>query len=271
MYPRPERTPTVQRSHLSSSVELLHANETDVVAGTRLSIIVTIAAYNIEKTLPDLLGKMPYDRVDEVVVVDDGSQDGTAKVARSFPVTLIEHGSNKGVGAVIKTGLQQALDRKHDVFVIMAGNSKDNPQEIPRLLSAIDEGYDYVQGSRFVAGGKSENLPLFRKLMVPASALLYRLLTGFPGTDALNGFRAYRLSLVKDPRINVWQDWLDRYELEMYIHFKALSLGYKVKEVPVTKSYKHFSKGSSYSHIRPFVDWWSIIRPIVYLALGLRK
>ncbi len=237
----------------------------------KLSTIVTIAAYNIEKTLPDLLQKIPSDQVDEVVVVDDGSQDATAEIARKFSVSVIEHGVNRGVGAVIKSGIRRALDRQHDVFVIMAGNGKDNPQEIPRLLAAINEGYDYVQGSRFALGGKSENLPFFRRLMVPASGLLYRLLTGFHGTDALNGFRAYRLKLLNDPRINIWQDWLDRYELEMYIHYKALSLGYKVKEVPVTKSYKHFSKGSSYSHIRPFVDWWSILRPIVYLALGLRK
>jgi dolichol-phosphate mannosyltransferase len=100
---------------------------------------------------------------------------------------------------------------------------------------------------------------------------LYRLLTGFRGTDALNGFRAYRLRLLKDPSIHIWQDWLDRYELEMYLHYKALTLGYKVKEVPVTKSYNHFKNGAPYSHIRPFVDWWSIIRPIVYLSLGLRK
>src|SRR5213593_4100584 len=113
----------------------------------RLSTVVTIAAYNIEKTLADLLRKIPYDQVDEVVVVDDGSQDNTAKIARDFPVTVIEHGFNRGVGAVIKTGLQRALDRKYDVFVIMAGNGKDDPQEIPRLLSAVHEGYDYVQGS----------------------------------------------------------------------------------------------------------------------------
>ena len=235
------------------------------------STLVTLAAYNVEKTLPNLLDRLPFDQVDEVLVVDDGSQDDTANISRNFPVTVLKHESNKGVGAVIKTGLRQALDHKHDVFVILAANGKDDPKEIPRLLAAIEEGYDYVQGSRFVAGGKSEKLPFFRQLMVPASALLYRVLTGFRGTDALNGFRAYRLSLLNDPRINVWQEWLDRYELEMYIHYKVLSLGYKVKEVPVTKSYKHFSKGASYSHIRPLIDWWSIIRPIVYLALGIRK
>jgi len=237
----------------------------------RLSATATIAAYNVEKTLPDLLRRFPYDAVDEVVVVDDGSRDETARAARAFPVTVLQHGSNRGVGGVIKTGLQRALDCDRDVFIIMAGNGKDNPEEIPRLLAAIHDGYDYVQGSRFVTGGKSENLPLFRRLAVPASALVYRLLTGFQGTDALNGFRAYRLSVLNDPRIDVWQKWLDRYELEMYLHYKCLSLGYRVKEVPVTKSYKHFRSGDSYSHIRPIVDWWSIVRPIFFLALGLRK
>ncbi len=265
-YARPDR-------HIPSARVSCHpvSEITKRIPNGTLSVVLTIAAYNVEKTLSDLLEKTPYHLLDEVVVVDDGSHDGTVATARRFPVTIIEHGSNKGVGSVIKSGLRHALNRKYDVFVIMAGNGKDNPQEIPRLLAALDEGYDYVQGSRFVSGGKSENLPLFRRLMVPASALLYRLLTGFPGTDALNGFRAYRLHLLNDSRINVWQDWLDHYELEMYLHYKALKLGYKVKEVPVTKSYKHFAKNAAYSHIRPFVDWWSIIRPIVYLSLGLRK
>jgi dolichol-phosphate mannosyltransferase len=236
-----------------------------------LSRMLTIAAYNVGTSIPNLLKRVPYELLNEVVVVDDGSTDDTAEAAAAFPVTVIRHSSNKGVGAVIKTALRHALDQKYDVFLIMAGNGKDDPQEIPRLLQAIENGCDYVQGSRFASGGTSEDLPLFRRLMVPASAMLFRLLTGFRGTDALNGFRAYRLHLLGDPHIDVWQDWLDRYELEMYVHYKALTLGYKVAEVPVTKSYRHFSKGATYSHIRPFVDWWSIVRPIVYLTLGLRR
>src|SRR5215471_6277039 len=128
-YLRPER-------HISGARVSCHSvpENTQTILKAKLSAILAIAAYNVAKTLPDLLEKIPYHLLDEVVVVDDGSQDGTAEAARNFPVTVIEHGSNKGVGRVIKTGLRYALDRKYDVFVIMAGNGKDNPDEIPRLL-----------------------------------------------------------------------------------------------------------------------------------------
>src|SRR5262245_23589391 len=111
------------------------ANRNSVISNSppaELSILVTIAAYNVERTIFTLLHNLPYDKVTEVLVVDDGSQDHTEAVARQFPVTVIKHSFNKGVGSVIKTGLQLALSHNHDVFIIMAGNGKDNPVEIPR-------------------------------------------------------------------------------------------------------------------------------------------
>jgi dolichol-phosphate mannosyltransferase len=107
--------------------------------------------------------------------------------------------------------------------------------------------------------------------MVKMHALLFTLLTGKKCTDALNGFRAYRLSLFKDPRINIWQDWLDKYEWETYLHYKALKLGYRFKEVPVSKIYPYNRRKIKYSHIRPFIDWWSILNPLLFLSLKLKR
>ena len=152
----------------------------------------------------------------------------------------------------------------------MAANGKDDPAESPRLIDQLQRGYDYVQGSRYLeAGGASLNLPRGRDLMIRGYTLMFRLLTGFPASDVTNGFRAYRLSILDDPRIRLDQSWLDRYELEYYVHWKVIELGYKVVEVGVSKTYP--KGGGNYSKIRRVRDWWSILRPVVYLGLGLKK
>ena len=85
-----------------------------------------------------------------------------------------------------------------------------------------------------------------------------------------NGFRAYNTRIFNDERINIWQSWLDGYGLEYYIHYKVLTLGYKTREVPVSKVYPHRHKGG-YSKISPLRDWWQIVGPLIYLKLGARK
>jgi dolichol-phosphate mannosyltransferase len=98
---------------------------------------------------------------------------------------------------------------------------------------------------------------------------LFSLVTRTRITDSTNGFRAFRLSIFDDPRINLNQPWLDRYELEPYVFFKVLTLGYKVKEVAVTKIYPEHRLG--YTKMKPITGWWSILRPILLLGLRLRK
>jgi dolichol-phosphate mannosyltransferase len=89
-------------------------------------------------------------------------------------------------------------------------------------------------------------------------------------TDLTNGFRAYRLSIIEDPGINVWQEWLDGYELEYYIHWKVYRYGYRVSEVPVTKTYPA-DKNISYTKINPITGWWHMLRPFFLLSLGFKK
>jgi dolichol-phosphate mannosyltransferase len=87
-------------------------------------------------------------------------------------------------------------------------------------------------------------------------------------TDVTNGFRAYRLDLLEDARIRLGQSWLNAYDLEYYLQYKVLSLGYRFREVAVSKNYPG---RSNYTKIRPLLDWWSIVRPLFYLRLGLRS
>jgi dolichol-phosphate mannosyltransferase len=98
---------------------------------------------------------------------------------------------------------------------------------------------------------------------------VFSIAAGKRVTESTNGFRAFRTTLLRDPRINWRQEWLDRYELEPYLLLKAIQLGYRHCEVPVTKVYPSHELG--YTKMRPVVDWWSIMRPVVYLGLGLKK
>jgi dolichol-phosphate mannosyltransferase len=238
------------------------------------SAVAAIVCYNNGASAARTLERVPAsgDRDFGVVVVDDGSTDDTPTQIARFDFPVVRHPCNRGVGAAIKSGMRHALDNGYDIFCILAGNAKDDPREIHRLLAPIRaRRADYVQGSRFASGAGPTNTPLARRVMVRLHARLLRALTGFPGTDALNGFRAYRTAVFGEGGIDVWQRWLDGYELETYLHYKVLTSGRPIAEVGVSKTYPARRAGVRYSHIRPLVDWWRILRPIPLLILGLKE
>ena len=214
--------------------------------------------------------------VDEVcLIVDDPDETILKEIDDSrkrtlVPVTIIENPTRNGIGFAIKEGYRYALSHGFDLIVVMAGNGKDDPREIPRLTQPIlQDGYDYVQGSRFLPGGRGERTPFLRRIFTRLFPFAWTFLTGVRCTEVTNGFRAYKASILQDPGINIWQDWLNGYELEYYLHYKVLTLGYKFTERPVSKIYSH-AKRESYTHISPLKDWQQIVGPIVLLRLGRR-
>jgi dolichol-phosphate mannosyltransferase len=238
--------------------------------------IAIIPVYRDNDNMLKVLSKFKEKVVDEIcVVADEVSKNGTDRIQKTtcnVPVHIIRNSKRKGIGYAIKQGLRYALDnKKYGIVVVLAGNNKDDPAEIPRLLEPLlKEDCDYVQGSRFLQGGKRVNNPQIRGVFSRLYPIFWTLFTNVRCTDVTNGFRAYKLKLLEDPHINIWQSWLDNYELEYYIHYKALTLGYRTKEVPVSKVYSHRHKGG-YSQISPFRDWWKIVGPLIYLKLGVKK
>jgi dolichol-phosphate mannosyltransferase len=88
-------------------------------------------------------------------------------------------------------------------------------------------------------------------------------------TESTNGFRAVHRRVLEDSRLNLDQSWLDQYELEPYLYLRAIELGYATAEVPVTKIYPPRHMGQT--KMRPIVDWWSMLRPLVFKGLGLKR
>jgi dolichol-phosphate mannosyltransferase len=239
--------------------------------------ITIIPVYHDSGNIQEVLTKFPDDAVDEIcLVVDCATKEESDEIAEASgkiatPVHAIFNKERKGIGSAIREGIEYALKKGSDLVVVMAGNNKDDPKEISRLLEPIQkEGYDYVQGSRFLPGGKRVKNPFLRSVFSRIYPFVWTLFTNIRCTDVTNGFRAYRLEIFRDKRINIWEDWLDNYELEYYVHYKVLTLGYKMKEVPVSKIYPYRHKGG-YSKIAPFRDWWKIVGPLIYLKLGVRK
>jgi dolichol-phosphate mannosyltransferase len=238
--------------------------------------VAIIPVYREIGKIGRVLQRFDNGAVDQVyLVVDDPNpailkEISEAKSRINTPITTRENPNRKGVGFAIREGYEYALSHGFDIIVVMAGNGKDDPREIPRLTGPIiEESFDYVQGSRFLPGGKGEKTPFLRGLFTKLFPFAWTFMTGVRCTEVTNGFRAYRASVLRDPRINVWQEWLDGYELEYYLHYKVLTLGYKFTERPVSKTYSHTAK-RGYSHISPLKDWRQIVGPVVLLRIGAR-
>lgn len=235
-------------------------------------VLAVSVAFNEEKKIASVFKRFEGLAVaDEILLLDDASTDGTRSIAEGMGIQVLTQPKRSGVGAAIRRAIRYAQEKRFDILVILAGNDKDRPNEISRLTDPIvNDGFDFIQGSRYLPGGDYDCMPIYRQLSTRwVHPLLFSLITGRRITDSTNGFRAMRVSCFDDKRIDIEQGWLDQYELEPYLFFKFVRLGYKVKEVPVTKIYP--PKALGYTKMKPFSGWWSILRPIFLLGLGIKK
>jgi dolichol-phosphate mannosyltransferase len=224
------------------------------------AIQVVLPAFDEAGKIGRSVQRIPRPLVDHVVVVDDGSTDETAAEACAAGATVLCHSHNRGIQHALATGVP--------LVGILAGDDQDDPQEIIRLAEAIvDDGNDFVQGSRYLCGGRILNQPHSRTLMTKAYSALFSLCVRRRITDATNGFKLMRASLCE--RLTLDQEWLDRYELEPYLLFQAIRHKHRVVEVPVTKFYPP-NRATGYTKMRAWRDWWRISRPILLLTLHLR-
>ena len=248
------------------------------LAGKRPRVGVVIPVYGEGGSICCwVLSRFRKGSVDTICLVVDvplkREMDKIRDGARQCGITvhIIKNQHRTGVGSSLRQGLTYLAETEHDIAVIMAGNGKDDPAEIENILAPVVRNEcDYVQGSRFLPGGRSSRLPLVRVVFSRFYPFIWTLLTGKRCTEVTNGFRCYKLQVLQDARININQHWLDGYAMEYYLHYKVLTLGYRVQERPVSKTYPYGNRGG-YSKIQPLKDWWQITSPLLLLFLRVRR
>jgi glycosyltransferase involved in cell wall biosynthesis len=195
---------------------------------TKSRVIVGMPAYNEAKYIGSvILETRQY--ADEVIIVDDGSRDATARIASLAGATVVSHGQNRGYGHSIRSLIDGARQKNADVLVILDADSQHNPNEIPRLVEAIAEGADIVIGSRELEGNKNAG---YRR----AGQKVLTHMTGIASrqklTDTESGFRAFSRKAL---------DTLELKETGMAISSETISeaaaKGLKIIEVPISVAY----------------------------------
>lgn len=241
--------------------------------------LAVVVSYNNGKNLKATLDSIPHDFQIDLLIVDDGTTDDSFDYITDYDIPVVRHDKNLGIGVSIRDAVAYAQAHGYKILALIPGNNKNTIAEVPSLVDPIIAGQaDYVQGSRYLPGSRRDHTPLFRLVMVKLIALFLSIITFRRITDSMEGFRAFRLSILDDPDIDINQEWLDRYALEIYLFFKITKgRRYKYVEVPISKLYPKVKKsivnkkGAEYSKIKPFVDWWDILKPIFLLWFGIRK
>lgn len=177
----------------------------------------------------------------DIVICDGGSTDGCTeeKRLRDLKVnTLLVKQDVGKQGAQLRMGIWWALERGYRGIVTIDGNDKDSIEDVPHFIEKLEEGYDFVQGSRFVKGGKAINTPFVRNLSVRLiHAPIISLTARQRFTDTTNAYRAYSARYLRDERVKPLRDIFMTYELLAYLSVRATQLGMKACEIPVTRAY----------------------------------
>jgi len=210
-----------------------------------MKIIITIPAYNEERTLPLILAEikqvMEFTKYQyEILIVNDGSRDRTSSVAKENGAIVVTK-KHRGLAQTFRSEMEECLKRKADIIVHTDADGQYHSKHIPELIQKVEEGYDLVLGSRFK--GKIESMPLLKRM---GNILFSRVLTSLTGvkiTDSTTGFRAFT------------------YTQEQII--KAAKQGFKITEIPIiarkTRESRLFKNPFQYA-IRAWINIFRIYR-----------
>jgi dolichol-phosphate mannosyltransferase len=244
----------------------------------RTQYCLLIPVFNEGKRFLSQIEKMKANKIFnkiDVIVCDAGSKDGstdhvTLKDA-GFTALLVRRGFGR-YSTDIRMGYGWALEMGYEGFITVDGNDKDDTSAVSLFIEKLDKGYDYIQGSRYIKGGKAVNTPFIRHwaikmIMVPIMSISARRHL----TDSSNGFRAYSRKFLLDERVLVFRDSFNHHELIYYLPPRACRLGFNVTEVPVIRAYPSGSEVPSHASMHDNIATMVLLFKGLYGGLNPRK
>ncbi|MEK9696794.1 MAG: glycosyltransferase family 2 protein [Candidatus Poseidoniales archaeon] len=235
---------------------------------TSLKIVAGMPMFNEEETIGSVIVST-LRHVDMVVCIDDGSSDSSASIAEACGAQVIQHRSNRGYGATMKTLFRHALELDADILVILDSDGQHNPNDIPSVIDPILSGQaDFTIGSRFVDGGGGVDMPAYRKLGIKVITAASNLSSDLNISDTQSGFRAFSKAALQKLRFDA-----EGMELSLEILEDANEKHLRVKEVPTIIRYD-VPKGSNFtalSHGFTVLTWalLSLSQKKPILVLGI--
>lgn len=209
--------------------------------------------------------KFKVNDIADIIICDGGSSDGSMELKRlgnlGTNTLLIKKGPGKQ-GAQLRMGMYYALKRGYEGVITIDGNNKDSIEDIPRFIEKLEEGYDFVQGSRFIKGGQAINTPFVRLVSVKLiHAPIISLTAHKRFTDTTNAYRAYSKKYLENPEVQPFRDIFMTYELLAFLSVKASKIGMKTCEVPVRREYP--KKGKTPTKISFFKGNFELMKILI--------
>lgn len=228
-----------------------------VAIGTSLSVV--IPAKNEAANIGWVLERMPP-FVDEVVVVDGLSTDGTLEVAKMIvPDVVVVHETTKGKGAALRAGFEAA---RGDYIVMLDADGSMDPNEIERFVEQLDAGFDLVKGSRFLEGGGTTDMTLLRRFGNARLLEVANIVYGTNFTELCYGYCAFRRSALHKLALDAVG-----FEIETQIVTRAVRAGLRIAEVPSTE----YPRRSGESNLNTFRDGWRVLMTMLRERMGIGR
>lgn len=206
-------------------------------------VVLLIPTWNEGQRIQNELKTIKQHHIVEVVdiiLMDGNTTDGSINddFLQDIGVRGVLLITAKGQGNAYRAGFAKAVEDEYEYVVTVDGNNKDNVEIIPQFIRLLEQGYDFVQGSRFMEGGYHENTPKARELAIKYfSNPLLSLISGYEYTETMSAFRGFNINILKDERLQIFRDVFQTWELQWYLSSRIPKLGYKVIEIPQSRVY----------------------------------